>query len=152
MSIDSFQNLDKLRILDLSFNGLHQLDAGLLAPLKSLRELWLNGNQLTSVAPNTFNNNAVKLIRLEDNPWHCTCQLEQLRPTSVNKIRSLGSDGRIVYSYDRNVAPVCATPAIYSHKDLFSVLRKELRCGKVNHQDKANKSNHDYLVVDGGFS
>jgi Leucine-rich repeat (LRR) protein len=134
LSVDAFQSLRKLRVLDLSFNQLSQLPPGVFDPVSSsLKELWLNGNRLTTVPSDIFATlTTTKLIRLEDNPWHCTCQLEQLRATAVNKIKILNSlTNRTGYQYDRRVAPLCASPEALKGGSLFDVIRKPLRCNKV---------------------
>lgn len=136
LSIDAFQSLRKLRILDLSFNELTQLPPGLFDPVSSsLKELWLNGNRLTTIPSNIFATltSTTKLIRLEANRWHCTCQLNQLRATAVNKI--VISDrltNRTGYQYDRKVAPLCASPEALKGASLFDVMRTPLRCNKVD--------------------
>jgi hypothetical protein len=84
-----------------------------------------------------------KLIRLEDNPWHCTCQLEQLRATAVNKIKILDSlTNRTGYQYDRRVAPLCATPEALKGASLFDVIRKPLRCSKVEKLPRGKSNNN----------
>jgi hypothetical protein len=133
LSVDAFQSLRKLRLLDLSSNQLVQLPPGLFDPVVSLKELWLNGNKLTTVPADIFAAlTTTKLIRLEDNPWHCTCQLDQLRATAVNKIKILDSlTNRTGYQYDRRVAPLCASPEALKGASVFDVIRKPLRCNKV---------------------
>ena len=132
VSMDAFQGLAKLRVLDLSANGLVQLLGGLFDPLVSLKELWLNDNRLTTLADNIFHPlTSAKLIRLTDNPWHCTCQLDQLRPTSVNKLKTADPlSNRTRFAYEKKVAPLCHTPAAFHGASVFDVLRKDLRCSK----------------------
>ncbi|KAI9553180.1 hypothetical protein GHT06_021074 [Daphnia sinensis] len=136
LSVDAFQSLRKLRTLDLSFNELTQLPAGVFDPVSSsLKELWLNGNRLTTVPATIFAplTSTTKLIRLEGNPWHCTCQLNQLRATAVNKIKiSDALTNRTGYQYDRRVAPLCASPQALKGAALFDVMRKPLRCNKMD--------------------
>lgn len=136
LSVDAFQSLSKLRILDLSANELDQLTGGVFDPLVSLKELWLNGNRLTSISSGIFATlTTTKLIRLEGNPWHCTCQLNQLRATSVNKITVFDSiNNRTGYQYDRRVAPLCASPEGLKGAAIFDVMRKPLRCNKAEQQ------------------
>ena len=155
LSIDAFQGLRKLRVLDLSANDLKELLSGLFDPLISLRELWLNGNQLTTLPPSTFAQVGAKLIRLENNPWHCTCHLDQLNPTAVNKIRHAAdgiSSNRTVYSYDKKVAPLCSTPHSYADQSVFEVLRRVLKCKKHRMTSKRvpahNGSPADDLMIE----
>ena len=135
LSMDAFQGLNKLRILDLSQNELKEILPGLFDPLFSLKEVWLNGNHLQTLPSSIFNPilPVAKLIRLDDNPWHCTCQLHQLRPTSVNKIKQrlpLSSDRSSVFVYDQRISPRCQTPPEAHGYAVFDVLRKQLKCNK----------------------
>ncbi|XP_057381516.1 insulin-like growth factor-binding protein complex acid labile subunit [Daphnia carinata] len=136
LSVDAFQSLRKLRSLDLSFNELTQLPPGVFDPVSSsLKELWLNGNRLTGVPADIFSalTTTTKLIRLEGNPWHCTCQLNQLRATAVNKIKIWDAlANRTGYQYDRKVAPLCASPKALKGAALFDVMQKPLRCNKID--------------------
>lgn len=135
LSVDSFQSLSKLRTLDLSSNELAHLPPGVFDPLVSLKELWLNGNRLTGVPADIFSalTTTTKLIRLEGNPWHCTCQLGgRLRATAVNKISIFDAlTNRTGYQYDRKVTPLCASPEALKGAAVFDVIRKPLRCNKV---------------------
>ena len=135
LSVDSFQSLNKLRVLDLSGNELDQLPPGVFDPLVSLKELWLTGNKLATLPADIFSSltTTTKLIRLEGNPWHCTCQLgRQLRATAVNKITFLDAlTNRTGYRYDRKVTPLCASPEALKGAAVFDVMRKPLRCNKV---------------------
>ena len=135
LSMDAFQGLNKLRLLDLSHNQLYELLPGLFDPLNSVKEVWLNGNQIMTLPSSIFNPilPVAKLIRLDDNPWHCTCQLNQLRPTSVNKIKQmlpLSSDRSSIFVYDQRVTPRCQTPLEARGYAVFDVLRKQLKCNK----------------------
>nr|CAD7405649.1 unnamed protein product [Timema poppensis] len=121
-------------------------------------------NKLTELPPGIFNNMPAKMIRLESNPWHCSCAMKDWQPAAINKIKqqikevcqfqydkgsmcSQKSDVR--YVYERRVAPRCETPTKYKHWSVFQVLRKELRCNKklqnkTNRKDYLKKKHDDY--------
>lgn len=147
LSVDAFQSLNKLRTLDLSTNELYQLPAGVFDPLISLKELWLDGNRLVSIPADVFITlTTTKLIRLENNPWHCSCQLDQLKATVVNKVVIFdASTNRTTYQYDRKVAPLCVTPESFKGEAIFDVMRKSLRCSKVK---RLNKDKPEFLRID----
>nr|CAD7456784.1 unnamed protein product [Timema tahoe] len=121
-------------------------------------------NKLTELPLGIFNNVPAKMIRLEGNPWHCSCAMKDWQPAAINKIKqqikevcqfqydkgsmcSQKSDVR--YVYERRVAPRCETPTKYKHWSVFQVLRKELRCNKklqnkINRKDYLKKKHDDY--------
>lgn len=86
LSLDAFFGLRKLRFLDLSHNDLGELSPGTFDHLASLRELYLHHNNLTTLPPAIFLPLPAKLIQVHENPWHCSCDLLQLRPALTNKV------------------------------------------------------------------
>ena len=78
---EQFYHLTSLQILDLSFNQLTHLAAGLLQNSTFLSNLYLQGNKLatllTDFLPST---GKLKLLQLEGNPWQCDCRLLHLPP------------------------------------------------------------------------
>ncbi|XP_069177226.1 uncharacterized protein [Procambarus clarkii] len=145
LSLDAFFGLKNLRYLDLSHNGLMELSPGTFDHLSSLRELYLHHNNLTTLPLGIFLPLPAKLIQLYENPWHCTCELLQLRPTLTNKVRQPGyttcrweeklgtvcteqRPGRL--RYDSRVAPLCSTPLQHRHQGVFSVTSRQLKCPK----------------------
>jgi hypothetical protein len=90
------------------------------------------------------------MVRLDGNPWHCTCGMKDWQPAVINKIkqkrqldfcqphydkgsmcnRTQAADR---YIYDKRVSPQCTTPSKFKNWSVFQVLRKELRCNKKQH-------------------
>lgn len=145
LSLDAFFGLKNLQYLDLSHNGLDEISPGTFDHLSSLRELYLHHNNLTTLPLGIFVPTPVKLIQLHENPWHCTCDLMQLRPTLTNKVRrrhnmvcrwneKLGTvcsnERPVRLRYDNRVAPLCNTPSQFQHNDIFQVTHKRLKCPK----------------------
>lgn len=143
LSLDAFFGLRNLRYLDLSHNDLSELSPGTFDHLASLRELYLHHNNLTTLPPAIFLPLPAKLIQVHQNPWHCTCDLRQLRPALTNKVRAKGytkcsfleRSGMVCSEpdpprlrYDSRVAPLCVTPDRYRHRSVFKVTARRLKC------------------------
>lgn len=145
ISMDAFLGLSKLKILDLSKNLLEYLAPGIFDDLVSLQELYLNNNKFTKLPKDIFNLIHPKLLRLNDNPWHCTCDMSTWKPMIVNRIKqktfkkkcehdfdkglSCKSQTHIYkYTYENRVAPRCSTPRRYKNWSVFHSMRKGLKC------------------------
>ena len=73
--------MTSLKSLDLSFNRLTWLGAGLLQNSPYLSNLYLQGNKLTTLLPDFLpSTGKLKLLQLEGNPWKCDCRLLHLPP------------------------------------------------------------------------
>ncbi|KAF4528624.1 hypothetical protein B566_EDAN009228 [Ephemera danica] len=144
VSMDTFLGLHGLVALDLSYNALSTLPPGLFDQLQSLKELQLQNNRLVELPEDIFLQLNAKLIRLEGNPWHCSCAMKEWRPMQINKVKVIRNSLQPVsqhskslvqmhstqYVFEKRVAPKCKTPLKYQNWNVFHVLRKELRCGK----------------------
>lgn len=95
ISMDAFYGLEKVRRIDLSKNDLEFIPPGLFVAQqqKELREIILTGNKLTSLPLDFFKNLRlptkqiqIQNIRLDENPWDCTCLMINWNPHLVTII------------------------------------------------------------------
>jgi len=94
----AFTHLRQLTKLDLSNCKISEVSSGAFYNLQNLERLYLEGNRLRSV--NELHNFPPSLhgISLHENPWHCDCQLKNLR------------DWLTKSNVPRLFEPVCQTP------------------------------------------
>ncbi|XP_077256509.1 uncharacterized protein LOC143894240 [Temnothorax americanus] len=119
ISMDAFYGLEKVKRIDLSNNDLEFIPPGLFTAQqqKELREIILTSNKLTSLPLEFFRNlrlpnkqTHVQNIRLDDNPWDCTCVMVSWNPNLVNR--------------NKETAPRCSTPKRLQNWGIFYALRK----------------------------
>lgn len=153
ISMDAFFGLFELIYLDLSHNELESLPPSLLDQQSSLKEIILHHNKLTTLPQGLFLHTQAKLIRLDKNPWHCSCVMSEWQSSQINKIKvkiaddslcqtryDKGSMCKVHYKYqyrfEQSVGPRCATPNRFSGWSVFHMLRKNLGCDKYSHKHK----------------
>ena len=172
LSVDSFMGLNSLKLLDLSHNNLEYLPFGIFDVLPQLRELYLNDNKFSKLIKGIFMNEHIRLIRLNNNPWHCSCEMSAWKPMIINRIKQktikvcdrtndkgascdLNQIGFInKYVYENKVAPKCKTPKKFENWNIFHVLRTQLICPdfisrlKMHYFNMSgNKTNnHNYIT------
>ncbi|KAM0732471.1 Carboxypeptidase N subunit 2 [Formica fusca] len=119
ISMDAFYGLEKVRRIDLSKNDLESIPPGLFVAQqqKELREIILTGNKLTSLPLDFFKSLRlpskqiqIQNIRLDENPWDCTCIMINWNPHLVNR--------------NKETAPRCSTPKRLQNWGVFHALRK----------------------------
>lgn len=146
ISVDAFFGLSKLIKLDLSHNALVELNPGVFDHLSSLKELFLHHNKLTTLPVGLFTPLLVKVLRLNHNPWDCTCNLLQLHPSQTNSVLQKGYNvcrqndkltsncNRVVdrLVFDARVAPKCLSPSQFKNKDVYIVANRYLKCSKFH--------------------
>lgn len=95
ISMDAFYGLEKVKRIDLSNNDLESIPPGLFTvqQQKGLKEIILTKNKLTSLPFDFFRNlrlpnkqTQVQNVRLDDNPWDCTCMMISWNPHLVTSI------------------------------------------------------------------
>ncbi|XP_076763502.1 uncharacterized protein LOC143430913 [Xylocopa sonorina] len=147
ISMDAFYGLENVKRIDLSYNELEFIPPGLfgIQQQKKLREIILSKNKLTSLPLDFFKvlrapSQQTKLttVRLDGNPWDCTCSMVTWNPQLVNRLRE--------------TAPRCSTPRKLKNWGVFYALRKgglECRNLKRRHLKKvsAEKNNYENNIV-----
>jgi Leucine-rich repeat (LRR) protein len=145
ISMDAFIGLENLEILDLSKNQLEYLPPALFDQLINIKEIYLNNNNLTQLPRDIFSKIHVKMIRLNENPWHCSCEMSEWKPMIINRIKQKVTkqcdfthdkgvgcleDHRFTfkYVYENKVAPKCVEPKQYVNWSVFHVMRRLLKC------------------------
>ncbi|XP_014488422.1 PREDICTED: carboxypeptidase N subunit 2 isoform X2 [Dinoponera quadriceps] len=127
ISMDAFYGLERVRRIDLSDNDLESVPPGLFTvqQQRELREILLTRNKLTSLPLDFFRNlrspskqTQVQNLRLDGNPWDCTCTMTNWNPHLVNR--------------NKETAPRCSTPKRLQNWGVFYALRKGgLQCGNL---------------------
>ncbi|SPP85565.1 leucine-rich repeats and immunoglobulin-like domains protein 3 [Drosophila guanche] len=142
LSMDAFMGVKRLKFLNLSHNNLTNMPHGLLDDQQRLEEVQLQGNQLKTLPESFLRLPLVRVIRLDQNPWQCSCQMRYWKPYLTNVVRGL-SVKRCVkdingdpiscrfeapYETDKSLVPRCAN---YNGRSVYYVLRKQLHCGDI---------------------
>lgn len=91
--LSGFNNLSRL---SLSKNRIRSIDLNSFSFLTNLKELDLSDNRMTRVSPQVFRSLNLTRIRLDGNPWDCSCGVEDfvhflkgLRNLTQNRFRNL---------------------------------------------------------------
>ncbi|XP_066601555.1 carboxypeptidase N subunit 2-like isoform X2 [Prorops nasuta] len=130
ISMDAFYGLENVKRIDLSYNELEFIPSGLFAvqQQKELSEIILTNNKLTTLPWDFFKNlrlpnKQLKIfnIRLDDNPWDCSCLMTSWYLHLVSKVKE--------------TAPRCATPLRLKNWGIFQALRKGgLQCKSLRNR------------------
>ncbi|XP_068090751.1 leucine-rich repeat-containing protein 19 [Hyperolius riggenbachi] len=114
----SFDGLESLRFLDLSFNQITQLPSTIQLP-KQLQSLNLQNNHLMNLELKEALKDLITPlnITLSENPWNCTCSL-------MNLLEELNTSKLILNNED---ITTCATPKGMENSTIKSVWDK-LKC------------------------
>ncbi|XP_053988854.1 carboxypeptidase N subunit 2-like [Hylaeus volcanicus] len=142
ISMDAFYGLENVKRIDLSDNELEFIPPGLFGvqQQKELKEIILSRNKLTSLPLDFFKMLRVPnkqpqltIVRLDGNPWDCTCSMVTWNPQLVNRLRE--------------TAPRCSTPKKLRNWGIFHALRKgglQCRTLKKKHVKKVSLERNYY--------
>lgn len=146
ISMDGFLGLKKVKYLDLSKNELEYLPTGVFDDLENIRELYLNLNKFRTLPRDIFSKIHPKLLRINENPWHCTCEMSEWKPIIASRIKQkslkncefvhdkgigcANMENRFEYKYiyDTRISPKCAEPEQYKNWSVFHAMRKIFKC------------------------
>ncbi|XP_017152649.1 platelet glycoprotein V-like [Drosophila miranda] len=142
LSMDALMGVKRLKFLSLSHNNLTNIPHGLLDDQQRLEEVQLQGNQLKTLPTSFFRLPLVRVIRLDQNPWQCSCQMQYWKPYLTNVVRGpivkrcvkdingdpLSCRHEAPYETDRSLVPRCSN---YNGRSVYYVLRKQLHCGDI---------------------
>ncbi|KAL7739003.1 hypothetical protein ACLKA6_017679 [Drosophila palustris] len=143
LSMDALMGAKRLQLLNLSHNNLTHVPNGLLDDQQQLEVVQLQDNQLTTLPTSFFQQPRLRVARLDQNPWQCSCDMSSWKPRLTNAIR-LPSVQRCVrdihgqdiscrhvvsYETDKSLVPRCAN---YNGRSVYYVMRKQLHCGAMN--------------------
>ncbi|CAK8674476.1 unnamed protein product [Clavelina lepadiformis] len=109
---DVFAGMRRLQVLNVSSNKLESID---LSPLSRLTSLDLRNNRLRNL-PDLSKLVDLEQVHLEGNPWHCDCDIQDMR--------------RWIESTDYDVT--CAGPPNHSGKPLKSLSIENLKCSTTD--------------------
>ncbi|KZC11832.1 Carboxypeptidase N subunit 2, partial [Dufourea novaeangliae] len=138
-SVDLAENVKRI---DLSNNELEFIPPGLFGvqQQKKLKEIILSNNRLTLLPFDFFKmlrcpnkQSQLTTVRLDGNPWDCTCSMITWNPQLVNRLRE--------------TAPRCSTPKRLRNWGVFHALRKGgLQCRglKRRHLKKSSTGSNTY--------
>ncbi|KAH8421211.1 hypothetical protein KR009_000158 [Drosophila setifemur] len=142
LSMDALMGAKRLQLLNLSHNNLANVPPGLLDDQQQLTDVQLQGNQLKSLPTNFFLLPRLRVVRLDQNPWQCTCQMSNWIPRLTNVVRgptvetcvTNNKDAplscRHIHTYEMNktLVPRCTN---YHGRSVYYVLRRQLHCSAM---------------------
>uniref|UniRef100_A0A034VCG2 Leucine-rich repeat-containing protein 4B n=1 Tax=Bactrocera dorsalis TaxID=27457 RepID=A0A034VCG2_BACDO len=140
LSMDAFIDCRALEVLDLSYNNISYFPPGLLDDQPHLEEIYLQGNRLRTLPHTFFLRPKLRLARLNENPWECSCEMYNWRPKITNQVRGPRTKRCITdyttgkqiscrrvdsYVYENRYAPRCSN---HNERSVFYVIHKQLNC------------------------
>lgn len=155
ISMDAFYGVKNLRVIDLSVNRLTQIPFGLFDEQRELEEIYLQSNLLRKLPENFFGMSTLKLARLVDNAWMCSCTMNKWNQAITNSVRlaklSVSTDEHCVrnpktgkiefcdpafdefprysYGFDNSLSPLCHDGLADSKaRDIYFTLRHNIKC------------------------
>lgn len=165
ISMDAFFGIKDLRVIDLSHNKLSEIPLGVFDGQRQVKEIYLQHNNLKSLPKFIFSIKSLRLLRLTDNPWECSCEMADWNQQVTNSIRlnqktSITDEncirnpksGKImycndkfdnfpefIYGFDNKMSPLCndTSNSIPTPKNVYYILRHSTKCSQS--AEKSNK-------------
>uniref|UniRef100_A0A1A9W5K1 LRRCT domain-containing protein n=1 Tax=Glossina brevipalpis TaxID=37001 RepID=A0A1A9W5K1_9MUSC len=143
ISMDALMGCKYLHIINLGYNNLSYIPPGLFDDQLSLEEIYLNNNQLKFLPNSLFQHRKLKLLRLNNNPWKCNCEMSSWKAKITNQEKGLNTERCINdyltgkklscrkidgYKFNHKYAPRCEN---YKGRSVYYVLRKQIECGPI---------------------
>nr|XP_051704839.1 leucine-rich repeat-containing protein 17 isoform X3 [Oryctolagus cuniculus] len=124
-----FSKFRKLRSLDLQQNEISKIESEAFFGLNKLTTLLLQHNQIKVLTEEVFiYTPLLSYLRLYDNPWHCTCEIETLvSMLQIPRNRNLGNYAK------------CESPQELKNKKLLQI-RSEQLCDEEEKEQLDPKS------------
>ncbi|XP_050408577.1 toll-like receptor 7 [Patella vulgata] len=116
--------LEKLEKLLLGRNNIINIKEGYFNNLKSLKNIEINSNKITTVKPNTFSLQFLKQVKgidLSNNPFSCSCELLWF----INFLKTSPIRKRFI-RFPKEY--ICGSPTVYDGKQLLQVRLSEHTC------------------------
>lgn len=88
-------HLKRLRVLDISYNNLKQINMEMLSAMR-LNELYIDGNNLTEIGDVIKAVPSLRTIGLTDNVWNCSFLIKFIATLETNGIEIFIGDGKRV--------------------------------------------------------
>lgn len=145
ISENAFYGLENLITLDLSMNMLKYLPAYVFEPLKNVQEVILSQNKFETLHGDVFLPlTYLKALRLDANPWNCTCEIMSWKKETLTRVPRVTSvpcantgnspctEFQVTFDDDETLLPRCETPAKYQDKNVFDVLETHLDCDEFS--------------------
>ena len=114
-----FSGLTSLRTLDLHGNEFFEINPDVLIGISSLMKLDLSSNQLVKLSASMESFLSKRHAILEDNPWHCNCELQWMKRVFKNGFSNV--------PHASNPA-VCYTPKKIRYMTLIRVADDNMKC------------------------
>jgi hypothetical protein len=150
ISMDTFLGVRMLEIVDLSNNKLSYLPPGIFDDQLYLKEIYLHNNLLTELPKTFFLSPVLRLVRLTNNPWVCTCDMTFWQQGLTNAVRRRAitsnkcildfqtakqiscinnGDNEYEYGFDIRQSPKCdGGPSDVQQRSVYYAMRKNLKC------------------------
>nr|XP_054772950.1 leucine-rich repeat and immunoglobulin-like domain-containing nogo receptor-interacting protein 3 [Lytechinus pictus] len=120
LSTDMFASNTNLVFLLIEYSSLSEIEEGAFTGLSRMEDLYISSNNLTTLPNNVFDPlpNTVNL-ELDNNPWHCDCQLRWIHNwLSVSYAGSTPDDRQ----------PTCASPDRLNGQEFLDIQETEYAC------------------------